>query len=199
MNLFLFYSFPFMDLWFLDLDSVPPFMLFILSRVVANVFLCCTAVVVASSVLPCIVLIAQHIPYKYIFNSYLVSLLISCGISMQNSLTADGQKEDFSDLPPNQQRKKLQAKIAELQHKVDQETNTRDGLMKMKIVYEANSSLGNPMTVEGQLNESEHELEKLKNDLKKYQGFLDKANQQQVVNNSPQSNRNVPNGHRTSR
>lgn len=71
--------------------------------------------------------------------------------------------------------------------------------MKMKIVYEANSSLGNPMTVEGQLNESEHELEKLKNDLKKYQGFLDKANQQQVVNNSPQSNRNVPNGHRTSR
>ncbi|XP_060653424.1 formin-binding protein 1-like isoform X8 [Drosophila nasuta] len=120
--------------------------------------------------------------------------------SNKNSLTADGQKEDFSDLPPNQQRKKLQAKIAELQHKVDQETNTRDGLMKMKIVYEANSSLGNPMTVEGQLNESEHELEKLKNDLKKYQGYLDKANQLQVVNNSPQSNRNqLQNGHRTSR
>ncbi|KAH8418188.1 hypothetical protein KR222_000144 [Zaprionus bogoriensis] len=119
--------------------------------------------------------------------------------SNKNSLTADGQKEDYSDLPPNQQRKKLQAKIAELQHRVDQETNTRDGLMKMKIVYEANSSLGNPMTVEGQLNESEHELEKLKVDLKKYQGFLDKASQLQVANNSPQSNRNVPNGHRTSR
>nr|XP_032290797.1 formin-binding protein 1-like isoform X8 [Drosophila virilis] len=120
--------------------------------------------------------------------------------SNKNSLTADGQKEDFSDLPPNQQRKKLQAKIAELQHKVDQETNTRDGLMKMKIVYEANSSLGNPMTVEGQLNESEHELEKLKVNLKKYQGFLDKANQLQVANNSPQSNRNqLQNGHRTSR
>ncbi|KAH8390562.1 hypothetical protein KR215_005198 [Drosophila sulfurigaster] len=120
--------------------------------------------------------------------------------SNKNSLTADGQKEDYSDLPPNQQRKKLQAKIAELQHKVDQETNTRDGLMKMKIVYEANSSLGNPMTVEGQLNESEHELEKLKNDLKKYQGYLDKANQLQVANNSPQSNRNqLQNGHRTSR
>lgn len=72
--------------------------------------------------------------------------------------------------------------------------------MKMKIVYEANSSLGNPMTVEGQLNESEHELEKLKVNLKKYQGFLDKANQLQVANNSPQSNRNqLQNGHRTSR
>ncbi|XP_033242612.1 formin-binding protein 1-like isoform X12 [Drosophila miranda] len=120
--------------------------------------------------------------------------------SNKNSLTADGQKEDFSDLPPNQQRKKLQAKIAELQQKIAQETNARDGLMKMKIVYEANSSLGNPMTVEGQLNESEHKLEKLKIDLKKYQGYFERANQAQVANNSPQANRNqLQNGHRTSR
>ncbi|XP_034121041.1 formin-binding protein 1-like isoform X10 [Drosophila guanche] len=109
-------------------------------------------------------------------------------------------KEDFSDLPPNQQRKKLQAKIAELQQKIAQETNARDGLMKMKIVYETNSSLGNPMTVEGQLNESEHKLEKLKIDLKKYQGYFERANQAQVANNSPQANRNqLQNGHRTSR
>ncbi|XP_044314224.1 formin-binding protein 1-like isoform X7 [Drosophila rhopaloa] len=109
-------------------------------------------------------------------------------------------KEDFSDLPPNQRRKKLQAKIAELQHKIAQETNARDGLMKMKIVYEANSSLGNPMTVEGQLNESEHKLEKLKVDLKKYQGFLEKASQVPVATSSPQANRNqLQNGHRTSR
>ncbi|XP_022223378.2 formin-binding protein 1-like isoform X13 [Drosophila obscura] len=109
-------------------------------------------------------------------------------------------KEDFSDLPPNQQRKKLQAKIAELQQKIAQETNARDGLMKMKIVYETNSSLGNPMTVEGQLNESEHKLEKLKIDLKKFQGYFERANQAQVANNSPQANRNqLQNGHRTSR
>ncbi|XP_020815942.1 formin-binding protein 1-like isoform X6 [Drosophila serrata] len=109
-------------------------------------------------------------------------------------------KEDFSDLPPNQRRKKLQAKITELQQKIAQETNARDGLMKMKIVYEANSSLGNPMTVEGQLNESEHKLEKLKLDLKKYQGYLDKASQAQVATSSPQANRNqLQNGHRTSR
>ncbi|XP_037935474.1 formin-binding protein 1-like isoform X4 [Teleopsis dalmanni] len=120
--------------------------------------------------------------------------------SNKNSLTADGQKEDFSDLPPNQRRKKLQAKIAELQQKISQETAARDGLMKMKVVYEANSSLGNPMTVEGQLNESEHKLEKLKIDLKKYQGYLEKANQVPMANNSPQANRNTfQNGHRTSR
>lgn len=73
--------------------------------------------------------------------------------------------------------------------------------MKMKVVYEANSSLGNPMTVEGQLNESEHKLEKLKMDLKKYQGYLEKANQIPMANNSPQANRtnSMNNGHRSSR
>ncbi|XP_016943811.3 formin-binding protein 1-like isoform X12 [Drosophila suzukii] len=120
--------------------------------------------------------------------------------SNKNSLTADGQKEDFSDLPPNQRRKKLQAKIAELTQNIAQETKARDGLMKMKIVYEANSSLGNPMTVEGQLNESEHKLEKLKVDLKKYQDFLEKACQVPVATSSPQATRNqLQNGHRTSR
>ncbi|XP_054731976.1 formin-binding protein 1-like isoform X2 [Anastrepha obliqua] len=122
-------------------------------------------------------------------------------ITMKNSLTADGQKEDFSDLPPSQRRKKLQAKISELQHKLNQEVATRDGLMKMKMVYESNSSLGNPMTVEGQLNESEHKTEKLRMDLKKFQGYLESANQIPLASNSPQASRNhIQNGHhRTSR
>uniref|UniRef100_A0A6M2DP59 Putative cdc42-interacting protein cip4 n=1 Tax=Xenopsylla cheopis TaxID=163159 RepID=A0A6M2DP59_XENCH len=105
--------------------------------------------------------------------------------SNKNSLNVDGNKEDFSDLPPNQQRKRLGARVQELQQRVAQETNSRDGLMKMKSVYEANPALGDPMTVEGQLNESEHKLEKLKLDLKKYEGFLEAAlNQQQ--GSSPQ-------------
>ncbi|XP_067643934.1 formin-binding protein 1-like isoform X8 [Eurosta solidaginis] len=120
--------------------------------------------------------------------------------SNKNSLTADGQKEDFSDLPPSQRRKKLQAKVSELQHKLNQEIATRDGLMKMKMVYESNSSLGNPMTVEGQLNESEHKMEKLRMDLKKFQGYLESANQIPLASNSPQASRNyIQNGHRTSR
>ncbi|XP_039230727.1 formin-binding protein 1-like isoform X2 [Drosophila yakuba] len=135
-----------------------------------------------------------------IFGSNKQRQIIEACITMKNSLTADGQKEDFSDLPPNQRRKKLQAKIAELTQNIAQETKARDGLMKMKIVYEANSSLGNPMTVEGQLNESEHKLEKLKVDLKKYQGFLEKASQVPTATSSPQATRNqLQNGHRTSR
>lgn len=136
---------------------------------------------------------------QYIIRIYMLLIYIF-PFPKQNSLTADGQKEDFSDLPPNQRRKKLQAKIGELQQKIHLETAARDGLMKMKVVYEANSSLGNPMTVEGQLNESEHKLEKLKIDLKKYQGYLEKANQIPMANNSPQANRNtMNNGHRSIR
>merc|ERR1719336_2370802 len=60
-------------------------------------------------------------------------------------------KEDFSELPPNQRRKKLQAKIDELTAKISQETAARDGLMKMKTVYEANPALGDPMSIQGQL------------------------------------------------
>lgn len=62
--------------------------------------------------------------------------------------------------------------------------------MKMKVVYEANSLLGDPMTVEGQLNESEHKLEKYKSELAKYQTYLEQANAIQQMQHSPQTNRN---------
>ncbi|XP_055846680.1 cdc42-interacting protein 4 homolog isoform X2 [Episyrphus balteatus] len=125
--------------------------------------------------------------------------MLTTNRSSPNSLSADGMKEDFSDLPPNQQRKKLQAKIRELQQKIAQETAARDGLMKMKVVYEANPSLGNPMTIEGQLNASETNLTNLNDDLKKFQGYLEKVNSAHVANNSPQANRIYHNGHRVSR
>jgi formin-binding protein 1 len=80
--------------------------------------------------------------------------------------------------------------VQELQTKVQQEQAARDGLMKMKGVYEANSLLGDPMTVEGQLNEAEHKLEKLRSELRKYQQLLDQANSQPAqAQHSPQSNR----------
>ncbi|XP_059092390.1 formin-binding protein 1-like isoform X2 [Tigriopus californicus] len=82
-------------------------------------------------------------------------------------------KEDFSDLPPNQRKKKLQQKIDELNGKVCQETAARDGLMKMKQVYEGNPALGDPMSIQGQLSENGHKLDKLRAELKKFQGYLD--------------------------
>ncbi|XP_018328161.1 formin-binding protein 1-like isoform X2 [Agrilus planipennis] len=107
-----------------------------------------------------------------------------------NAAVTDG-KEDFSDLAPNQRRKKLMQKVEELQTKVAQETATRDGLMKMKGVYESNPALGDPMTVEGQLNECSHKLEKLQMDLKRYQGYLEEA-VKSIGFNPPPSQTNSP-------
>lgn len=108
-------------------------------------------------------------------------------------------KEDYSDLPPNQRKKKLTSKIQEIQQKIQQETAARDGLMKMKVVYEANSLLGDPMTIEGQLNESEHKLDKLNIDLKKYLNYLEQANAIQIAQQSPQTHRQIHTTQRNSR
>eukprot|EP00096_Caligus_rogercresseyi_P007037 TRINITY_DN2432_c0_g1_i1.p1 TRINITY_DN2432_c0_g1~~TRINITY_DN2432_c0_g1_i1.p1 ORF type:complete len:651 (-),score=227.12 TRINITY_DN2432_c0_g1_i1:616-2568(-) len=96
-----------------------------------------------------------------------------------NNLT---EKEDFSEYPPNQRRKKLQAKIDDITTKVCQETAARDGLMKMKQVYEGNPALGDPMSIQGQLTENGHRLDKLRAELKKYQTFLDELTITRIPN-----------------
>uniref|UniRef100_A0A182J533 SH3 domain-containing protein n=1 Tax=Anopheles atroparvus TaxID=41427 RepID=A0A182J533_ANOAO len=118
----------------------------------------------------------------------------------KNNLSTDGLKEDFSDLPPTQRRKKLTAKVQELQQKVAQEQAASDGLMKMKGVYEANSMLGDPRTVEEQLNESVNRLDRLRIELQRYQKLLDQANSQTCNSqHSPQAHRVIQNGQRASR
>jgi len=111
-------------------------------------------------------------------------------------------KEDFSDLPPNQRRKKLQGKIEEITGKICQETAARDGLMKMKQVYESNPALGDPMSIQGQLTDNGQRLDKLRADngqrldklraeQKKYQGYLDDMEGRPVNSsaNSPHNSR----------
>lgn len=126
------------------------------------------------------------------------SNLICSALIFQGNLP-DGSKEDYSNLPPTQRRKKLTAKIQEIQQKIQTETAARDGLMKMKVVYEGNSLLGNPMSVEGQLNESENKLEKLKMELVKYQTYLEDADAKQQVQHSPQTMRSHSNSHSQAR
>lgn len=60
--------------------------------------------------------------------------------------------------------------------------------MKMKGVYEQNPALGDPMSIEGQLNESGHKLDKLRQELHKYQVYLQEAKElptNQPINSSP--------------
>ncbi|KAK8399957.1 hypothetical protein O3P69_002972 [Scylla paramamosain] len=82
-------------------------------------------------------------------------------------------KEDFSDLPPNQRKKRIQQRIDDVTTKLHQETAAKDGLLKMKEVYEGNPSLGDPMSITGQLSDSCQRIEKLRTELQRYQAMLD--------------------------
>lgn len=63
--------------------------------------------------------------------------------------------------------------------------------MKMKGVYEQNPALGDPMSIEGQLNESGHKLDKFRQELHKYQCYLDEMDGKtsSVLTNSPNRKR----------
>uniref|UniRef100_A0ABD2W0D1 Formin-binding protein 1-like n=1 Tax=Trichogramma kaykai TaxID=54128 RepID=A0ABD2W0D1_9HYME len=113
--------------------------------------------------------------------------LIEVCIALKNNVPGygDGQKEDYSDLPPNQRKKRLQQRIDEIQAKIQQESAAHDGLTKMKGVYEQNPALGDPLTIESQLTQSTNKLEKLAADLAKYQGYLDEAIKAGVNLSSP--------------
>ncbi|XP_017782498.1 PREDICTED: formin-binding protein 1-like [Nicrophorus vespilloides] len=120
-------------------------------------------------------------------------------MAIKYAAVADG-KDDYSELPPNQRLKKLRVRVEELQAKVKSESAARDGLMKMKGVYEDNPALGDPMTIEGQLNESSHKLEKLQAEQKRFLGYLEEAQRstQQLNNsqtNSPRSENGSRNNH----
>ncbi|XP_078045520.1 formin-binding protein 1-like Cip4 isoform X5 [Augochlora pura] len=113
--------------------------------------------------------------------------LIEVCIALKNNVPGygDGAKEDCSDLPPNQRKKRLQQRLDEIQAKIQQETAARDGLMKMKGVYEQNPALGDPMSIEGQLNQSSNKLDKLGAELAKFQGYLEEAMRAGVSLSSP--------------
>lgn len=59
--------------------------------------------------------------------------------------------------------------------------------------------LGDPRTVEEQLNESVNRLDRLRIELQRYQKLLDQANSQTCNQHSPQANRVIQNGQRASR
>ncbi|XP_034997574.1 formin-binding protein 1 isoform X24 [Hippoglossus stenolepis] len=80
--------------------------------------------------------------------------------------------EDFSHLPPEQRRKKLQGKIDELNKDIQKEMDQRDALTKMKDVYVKNPQMGDPASVDPRLSEIGQNIEKLQFELQKFEGWL---------------------------
>uniref|UniRef100_A0A8C7Y9W3 Formin binding protein 1-like n=1 Tax=Oryzias sinensis TaxID=183150 RepID=A0A8C7Y9W3_9TELE len=80
--------------------------------------------------------------------------------------------EDFSHLPPEQRRKRLQQKIEELSRELQKQMDQRDALNKMKDVYEKNPQMGDPTSLQPKISETICNMEKLRSEIHKNETWL---------------------------
>uniref|UniRef100_S4R9V6 F-BAR domain-containing protein n=1 Tax=Petromyzon marinus TaxID=7757 RepID=S4R9V6_PETMA len=80
--------------------------------------------------------------------------------------------EDFSHLPPEQRRKKLQHKMDELNRDIAKESDQSVALQKMRDVYTKNPQLGDTAILDPQIHENKLRLDKLKQELHKYETWM---------------------------
>ncbi|XP_030635414.1 formin-binding protein 1a [Chanos chanos] len=88
------------------------------------------------------------------------------------SLKLGTASEDYSHLPPEQRRRKLQAKLSDIHRDIQKELDQRDALTKMKDVYTKNPHMGDASSVDPRLEEISQNLEKLQLEAQKFEGWL---------------------------
>ncbi|KAM7094034.1 formin-binding protein 1 isoform 6-T6 [Molossus nigricans] len=88
------------------------------------------------------------------------------------SLKLGAAPEDFSNLPPEQRRKKLQQKVDELNKEIQKEMDQREAITKMKDVYLKNPQMGDPASLDHKLTEVSQNIEKLRLEAQKFEAWL---------------------------
>ncbi|NXD51242.1 FNBP1 protein, partial [Corvus moneduloides] len=112
----------------------------------------------------------QKEPLSHRFNEFMTSKpKIHCFRSLKRG---GAGPEDFSNLPPEQRRKKLQQKVDELNRDIQKEMDQRDALTKMKDVYIKNPQMGDAASVDHRLAELGQNIEKLRLEVQKFEGWL---------------------------
>ncbi|XP_065710078.1 formin-binding protein 1 isoform X4 [Patagioenas fasciata] len=112
----------------------------------------------------------QKEPLSHRFNEFMTSKpKIHCFRSLKRG---GAGPEDFSNLPPEQRRKKLQQKVDELNKDIQKEMDQRDALTKMKDVYIKNPQMGDAASVDHRLAELGQNIEKLRLEVQKFEGWL---------------------------
>ncbi|XP_042604259.1 formin-binding protein 1 isoform X24 [Cyprinus carpio] len=110
--------------------------------------------------------------------------LLSLNAHVRN-LIEGSNPEDFSHLPPEQRRKKLQAKIDDFNKDIQKEMDQRDALTKMKEVYIKNPQMGDPNSVDPRLAEIAQNIEKLQVEAQKFEGWLAEVEGRMPVKSDP--------------
>ncbi|XP_058158219.1 formin-binding protein 1 isoform X19 [Dasypus novemcinctus] len=109
-------------------------------------------------------------PLSHRFNEFMTSKpKIHCFRSLKRG---GATPEDFSNLPPEQRRKKLQQKVDELNKEIQKEMDQRDAITKMKDVYLKNPQMGDPASLDHKLVEVGQNIEKLRLEAQKFESWL---------------------------
>ncbi|CAO2598019.1 Formin-binding protein 1, partial [Lemmus lemmus] len=117
----------------------------------------------------------QKEPLSHRFNEFMTSKpKIHCFRSLKRglSLKLGATPEDFSNLPPEQRRKKLQQKVDDLNKEIQKETDQRDAITKMKDVYLKNPQMGDPASLDHKLAEVTQNIERLRLEAQKFEAWL---------------------------
>ncbi|XP_038640630.1 cdc42-interacting protein 4 homolog isoform X3 [Scyliorhinus canicula] len=91
--------------------------------------------------------------------------------------------EDFSHLPPEQRRKKLQQKIDDLNKELQKQVDQSEALDKMKDVYQRNPQMGDPNSLEPRITETNQQIDRLRQEVQKYETWRTDAEAKLVSRN----------------
>ncbi|CAO2598024.1 Formin-binding protein 1, partial [Lemmus lemmus] len=117
----------------------------------------------------------QKEPLSHRFNEFMTSKpKIHCFRSLKRGVSSalGATPEDFSNLPPEQRRKKLQQKVDDLNKEIQKETDQRDAITKMKDVYLKNPQMGDPASLDHKLAEVTQNIERLRLEAQKFEAWL---------------------------
>uniref|UniRef100_A0A286XQW9 Formin binding protein 1 n=1 Tax=Cavia porcellus TaxID=10141 RepID=A0A286XQW9_CAVPO len=90
----------------------------------------------------------------------------------KNKVLMGATPEDFSNLPPEQRRKRLQQRVDELSREIQKEMDQRDAITKMKDVYLKNPQMGDPASLDHKLAEVTQNTERLRLEAQKFEAWL---------------------------
>uniref|UniRef100_A0AAY4EZ30 Formin-binding protein 1 n=1 Tax=Denticeps clupeoides TaxID=299321 RepID=A0AAY4EZ30_9TELE len=107
-------------------------------------------------------------------------------LSMRRAAVTPMMFGDYSHLPPEQRRKKLQAKLNDINKDLQKEMDQRDALTKMKDVYLKNPHMGDPSSVDPRLEEISQNIEKLQMEAQKFESWLAEVEGKLLEKTDPQ-------------
>ncbi|XP_078685254.1 formin-binding protein 1-like isoform X2 [Branchiostoma floridae x Branchiostoma belcheri] len=105
-------------------------------------------------------------------------------------VTSKAKPSDLESMPPEQRKKHIQKEIEKLEKEVKKKTDERDAMTRMRELYTQNPQLGDASSIQAQLEENGKELDRLRQDLHKWENLLSEAEGQPTLP-TPQTNRSV--------